>query len=567
MNRLIPILIALFSTLYLAGCDPKSEGSGADAETAGQAEDVSAKGNAKAKKPNILLIVADDLGFTDLGSYGGDDIATPNLDALAQQGMKLTSFYTAPTCSPTRSMLLTGVDNHLAGVGAMAEAVKRSKNLAGKKGYEGYLTDRAASLPEVLKGAGYNTYMAGKWHLGLKEDNSPTARGFDQTFTMLDGGAGHFDDLGLFDPKANFRENGKTITELPENFYSTEFYTRKIQEYIVENKTTDKPFFAYLAYTAPHWPLQARPESIALYKGKYDEGYDKLHNARIQSAKQAGVISADSASSIPHAHWMIPWDEISDDQKKVEARHMEIYAAMVHDLDVYIGELMDTLKKEGELDNTIIFFMSDNGAEGNNEKVTYKMMKPYIDSCCNNEFDNLGKADSYIFTGPNWARASIGASNFAKGTTAEGGIKTPAFIIYPNMEGASTTSSRFVTVKDIMPTILELAGVEAPIETFNGREVLPIEGKSILQDQDPESVEMGWELHGNKAIRHGYWKIVSLQGLFGDGSWKLYNLKDDPSEQNDLASENPEKLNEMLARWDEYASSKGVIEPELNIPH
>jgi arylsulfatase len=558
MNFSKLVLVTLFSSFSLIACNQQTT----DKESVSSDVVNHAETEVTVKKPNILLIVADDLGFTDLGSFGGDDIATPNLDSLAQQGMKLTNFHTAPTCSPTRSMLLTGVDNHSAGMGAMGEALRGTTNLAGKKGYEGYLTDRAASLPEVLKSAGYNTYMAGKWHLGLKDDQSPTARGFDKTFTLLDGGAGHFDDLGLMFGTARYRENGKK-TSLPENFYSSEFYTRKIQEYLAMNKGTGKPFFAYAAYTAPHWPLQALPETMELYRGKYDEGYDKLHSARIKGAKEAGVIPADSPATIPHTPWMTPWDELSDEEKKFESRRMEIYAAMVHDLDVYIGQLIDTLKELGELDNTVIFFMSDNGAEGSDVDTTMRMVAPYIEKCCNNDFDNLGKADSYIYVGPNWARASVGASSYYKGTTAEGGIKTPAFIIYPDMEGASTTSSRFVTVKDVMPTILELAGIEEPKDTFNGRPVLPIEGKSMLKEQDEDTVEMAWELHGNKAVRFGYWKIVSLKGFYGDGSWKLYNVKDDPGEQNDLAATNPEMLAKMVARWDEYELAKGIIEPEF----
>jgi arylsulfatase A-like enzyme len=217
MNFSKLVLVTLFSSFSLIACNQQTT----DKESVSSDVVNHAETEVTVKKPNILLIVADDLGFTDLGSFGGDDIATPNLDSLAQQGMKLTNFHTAPTCSPTRSMLLTGVDNHSAGMGAMGEALRGTTNLAGKKGYEGYLTDRAASLPEVLKSAGYNTYMAGKWHLGLKDDQSPTARGFDKTFTLLDGGAGHFDDLGLMFGTARYRENGKK-TSLPENFYSSE---------------------------------------------------------------------------------------------------------------------------------------------------------------------------------------------------------------------------------------------------------------------------------------------------------------------------------------------------------
>ena len=547
----------------LSACDGSpTEDKGVVAPAVEAAETQSKNG---ANKPNILLIVADDLGFTDLGSFGGE-IATPNLDALARQGMILSNFYTAPTCSPTRAMLMTGVDNHLAGVGAMSEFVSISTNLKGRVNYEGYLTDRAASLPEIMKSAGYNTYMSGKWHLGFDKEQSPTARGFDRTFAMLDGGAGYFDDSGLFSPKAQFREDGKITTELPEGFYATEFYTRKMQEYLTENQALGKPFFAYLAYTAPHWPLQALPETIELYRGKYDDGYEALHRTRIQGAMEAGVASPISPNAVKPSRWMTPWNDLSDGERAIQARAMEIYAAMIHDMDVYIGQLINMLDRQGVLENTIIFFMSDNGAEGLDVKQLAVMAPPiadYIANSFNNEFDNLGKPGSYLFAGPGWARASVGPNSLYKGSTADGGIKSPAFLRYPDMPDASTISTRFMTVKDVMPTLLELAGVEPPQGSFQRREILPVEGTSMLQAQDPEQVSMAWELHGHKAVRHGDWKLVSLSGPFGDKSWKLYDLKNDPAEQNDLASGEPEKLAEMIRRWDKYAQSSGVIEPQL----
>lgn len=505
---------------------------------------------AESQRPNVLLIVADDLGFTDLGSFGGE-IQTPNLDALANAGTRLSNFYTAPTCSPTRSMLLTGIDSHKVGLGSMAEAL--APNQQGKPGYEGYLNDKAAFLPKVFADAGYETMMAGKWHLGMTEETSPHARGFQHTFALLEGGAGHLDDLGLMYPKATYRENGK-IASLPENFYSTEFYTNKMIQYIDGAKQSDKPFFAYLAYTAPHWPLQAPADSIAEYKGKYAAGYDELYKQRVANAKARGVAPANTRI-VPRRDQQPAWDSLSPEQQAYEARKMEIYAAMVDDLDDYLGKLFDHLKAIGEFDNTIIFFMSDNGAEGGDPNTDMQYFKKHMEACCDNRYENLGKADSYIFYGPNWARASVGLFSDVKGYSTEGGIKAPAIMFYPGQKTQGDVNTRFITARDVLPTLMEITGVSVPDSHY-----LPIEGQSFLAAEQPV-IDAGWELHGNRAIRMGDWKIV-LQGRGNPhAQWRLFNLKDDPSERNDLAQKMPGKLAELVQRWDQYAAENGVVLP------
>lgn len=520
---------------------------------------VFAVGQPVSPTPNVLLIVVDDVGFTDLGSFGGE-IETHNLDKLAYQGMRLTNFYAAQTCSPTRAMLLTGADNHLVGLGNMHEEL--SSNQKGKPGYEGYLNTRAANMAEVFKAAGYSTYMTGKWHLGLERDQSPAARGFEKSYALVNGGGGHFDDLGIFGGPARYREDGEPV-KLPKDFYSTRFYTEKMIEYIEADKKDNKPFFAYLAYSAVHWPLQAPDESIAKYRGRYARGYDVLHRQRVKGAIAKGVVRADS-QPLPRLKGEPAWEDLNEEQRKIEERKMEIYAAMMDDIDIYVGKLVDYLKAIGEYENTLIFFMSDNGAEGHDLEHGLEEVAPWVDKCCDNRYENMGKADSYLLVGPNWARASVGPVKHYKGFTSEGGIKVPAFIVHPQKPFKQSLLPAFTTVKDVMPTLLQLTGVEAPQQRFQGREILPITGRSFLSDGDAGTapIDMGWELMGKRGYRYGSWKITHQPKPFGNGRWQLYNLANDPGEQRDIAARNPDKLAELIERWKRYAEANNVILPD-----
>ena len=465
---------------------------------------------AASDRPNILVIVADDLGYTDIGSFGGE-IETPNLDALATAGVRLTQFYSAPTCSPTRSMLMSGTDNHLAGLGNMFEELRA--NQQGHPGYEGHLSTRVAALPELLRDAGYQTYMAGKWHLGLDEDTSPAARGFERSFALVQGGAGHFSDLALVGPDpAIYREDGKRV-RLPPEFYSSRFYSERLIEYLENRPDDGRPFFAYLAFTAPHGPLQAPTESIAKYAGRYDTGYDTLQASRFARLQDLGLLT-DGMQAVPRVPGEPAWEALSAQDKQIAARKMEIYAAMVDDLDHYLGTVFETLKRRGEFDNTFIFFMSDNGPEGAHLEIGWDAVSEWIAQCCDNSFENMGKADSYFWYGPNWARAGAAPFRMFKGFTTEGGIRVPAIVHYPKTVPAGTIYSGMATVMDVLPTILELAEIEHP-RTYQGRDVLPLRGASMLpaltgaraRVHDKDYV-MGWELWGRRAIRQGDWKIV-----------------------------------------------------------
>ena len=362
--------LCLLSALVLAGLAACGGGNPGEGQPGGTDRATGAAGDAASadltpvddapRRPNLVLIVADDLGWSDIGAFGGE-IPTPNLDALAAGGMMLTQFYANQSCSPTRAMLMSGTDAHVAGLAVMG--APRQGPQAGAPGYEGFLNFRVASMADLLKDAGYHTYMTGKWHLGRTVETGPNARGFERSFASLDGAA-HLGSLSWGGPgRAPYREGGGGIVNVVDDFYSTRAYTEKMIEYIETDRGDDKPFFAWLAYTAPHWPLQAPEESIAKFEGWYDAGYDALHARRIERAKELDLIPEDFVAEGP-VDGEPRWNELTDEERRVRARYMEIYAAMVNDLDRYVGEFIDYIDEIGELDNTFIMFMSDNGAEG-----------------------------------------------------------------------------------------------------------------------------------------------------------------------------------------------------------
>lgn len=520
----------------------------------------SAYATAKSPKPNILLIVLDDVGMTDLGSFGGE-IATPNLDRLAKNGTRFNQFYTAPTCSPTRAMLLTGTDNHPVGLGNMHEEL--APNQKGQPGYQGYLNTYTETLPEVLKHYGYQTFMSGKWHLGLEKEYSPAARGFDKSYALLQGGGGHFTDLGLFGQPSVYRENGEVV-KLPEDFYSTRFFTEKMLTYLRQNEDTNAPFFAYIAYSAVHWPLQAPAASIKKYEGRYQQGYQKLADSRLTNAIEKGVFPSNSQLP-PLMDGEPQWQQLSAQEKRIEQRKMEIYAAMLDDVDVNIGRILEYLKQTGQFEDTLIFVMSDNGAEGHDLQHGLADVKPWIAACCDNSYQNMGRENSYLLLGPNWARASVGASRAYKGATTEGGIRAPAILKLPRLlpdsyDPLDTLDDRFFTVKDIMPTLLDMINQGEDFSNVYPKRLL-MTGNNFLQSAT-QQVEMGWELMGRKAYRYGTWKIVEARPPYGIGKWQLFNLASDPLEQDDLAGKRPEIYQQLVAKWNRYAQHNGIILPD-----
>lgn len=520
------------------------------------------------KKPNVLFIMADDLGYSDLGAFGGE-ISTPNLDALTQEGRILTDYHTAPTCSPTRSQLLSGTDHHQAGIGAMAELTPA--HLKGQTGYEGYLNNRSLSLAEVLRDNGYRTYISGKWHLGLTPETNAVAKGFDHSFTLLQGLDLHFkQNPSLYNRagQATYTEDGQkvAITDLPDNFFSSDYYTDKLIQYLDSGKNSGKPFFAYAAYTAPHWPIQAPVQYSNKYKGRYDLGYEQIRNARIARQKQLGIIPANFDAAEPLNTAQIPnypkWNELTAEQKAFEARKMEVYAGMVENLDHNIGRLIAYLKANGQYENTLIFFVSDNGAEG------FVRGSYGTETGFDTSLAAVGNANSYHYIGPRWAEVSAAPFHLWKDTAGEGATTAPAIVKLPNQKKSETTYQGFASVLDVLPTVLEYANITVPKDQYNGRKInnpTGISWKSTLENKTSSirSADFSFadELHGSKYAKQGDWKIA-LQGkpILGTGKWELYNLKNDRGERVNLADSNPEQVAKLVDVYNKYTQQNGVLE-------
>ena len=550
------------ASLILSGCSSEKAVNNSPSEAANsQAE---RQADRLAERPNILLIVADDLGYTDLGVYGSE-ISTPNLDQLARDGLILTDFHNQAVCAPTRAALMSGTDNHNAGGGMHFFASQK-----GQPGYAKGLRRDVVSFPKILSANGYQTFFAGKWHLGGEPDRRPIARGFDQTFALMLGGASHYSDmktnLHFEPPKAPYTRNGEIVESLPDDFYSTTNYTDAIISMIDEGQTSGEPWFAELSYTAPHWPLQAPPEYVDKYKGRYDAGYEVLREERIARGKALDVIPANAPTY--HASDIVkPWDSLSDEEKKISARNMEIYAAMVDVIDVNVGRLIDHLKDTGQYENTLIMFISDNGAEGG--------LRPSgKDETFDQSFENMGRVNSYSFYGPGWAEAGVGVMRYFKSYASEGGTRGTAFIHYPAHGVKGKISDAFASVIDIAPTVLDLANIDRP-ETLEGRTVQRFQGQSMvpLIEGNTESVHaddavFGWEVFGHLGIRQGDWKLLKLVSntpepmqtppLEAD-RWGLYNMATDPGEVNDLSKEHPEIVEKLLVAWEKYVEENNVI--------
>lgn len=536
------------------------------------------------KRPNFLIIVADDLGFTDVSAFGGE-IHTPNLKKLGTNGIRFTDFHTALACSPTRSMLFSGTDNHIAGLGQMREfAVKHPKKFSGKPGYEGYLNERVAPLPEILHDDGYYTFISGKWHLGLEPDSWPVKRGFEKAWTLLPGAGNHFkyiprDENGgqmNFTPWL-YADNDREVDcdkEIPEDFYSTNYFTDKGIEFLTDDvQRQGRPFFGCLTYTAPHWPYQAHREKINKYKGKYDAGPEYLRQKRLKQAIGAGILPDGIEPHQLTTYQDKRWHQLSDEERAVSSRIMETYAAMVEILDDNIGRVIDVLEKKGELDNTFVLFMSDNGAEGLlMEALPLKVVnvKNEIAKYYHNELENIGNKDSWTFYGDQWAQAATAPSYMCKGWNSEGGIRCPLILHYPPLHDAKKKqyiARAFTTVMDILPTVLELAEVQHPGTEYKGRKVVLPKGKSwipYLQDKaeqiHSEDHVTGWELFGQQAVRKGPYKALFIPKPFGPAKWQLFHIRNDPGETKDLAEVEAERLQTMLNHWAEYVAETGLVE-------
>ena len=514
-------------------------------------------------RPNIILIVADDLGYGDLGAFGGE-INTPNLDSLANEGVRLTGFHTLSSCSPTRSILLTGVDNHLNGMGTMLE--DRLPHHEGLPGYAGVLGDNVVTVARLLQRAGYKTFMSGKWHLGYEDHQTPHARGFEQTFALLNGGGNHFSDDGnnLRNLKSSYRRNG--LPTMRPGGFSSDVFTDQLIKNLAAAEDTDQPFFAYLAFTAPHWPLQAPRETITRYLGTYDEGWDAIRERRFLRMKSMGLIPAHT--SLPARIAEVPaWDILSTTERKNEARKMAVYAAMVDNLDANVGRLLQYLKDSQQYDNSLIIFMSDNGADpyDRSQRPAYRSF--FADKAYDNSLENMGAGNSYTFAGLGWAQVSSVHQSHYKFLPSEGGTRSPTIVRVPVTENSQRqkreTLNGFASILDITPPLLDVADAG---DQENKDLTYKPSGKSMLaylSGEEPAvygaTEPVSFELFGHGAVYMGPWKAMRLRAPWRDSHWALYNLEQDPSEQKDLAQVEPEILDTMLQAFAEYEVTNGVI--------
>lgn len=493
------------------------------------------------QRPNVVVILVDDMGFSDIGCYGSE-IPTPNIDALAQHGVRFTQFYNTARCSPTRASLMTGLYPHQAGMGHLDNIVHE-----GSKGTTGRLRDDAVTMAEVLHDAGYLTCMTGKWHMGQQHGTPPWKRGFDRVLNSPSG--------GIYFRKQPYRPeiflNGeKKMKDDPlfgEKWYSSDLWTDWGIKFIDEAREEKKPFFLYLAYCAPHFPLMAPPEEIAKYRGKYKQNWEKLREARHQRQIEMGIV--DEAWPLSEIPDQVPnWDELSDEEKDRFDHIMAIYAAMLDRVDQNVGKLVEGLKERGELDNTIIFFMSDNG--GNAESGPRGIY----------EGENPGGPNSRVFLGQSWATLNNTPFRRYKHFTHEGGISTPLIVSWPDGIPAERDGKLVKEpghLIDVMATVVGVTGAKYPTE-YDGHKIQPMEGVNLMPAIDGEELERAnpiyFEHEGNRALRRGQWKLVMKL----KEPWELYDIEADRTEQHNVIAEQPELAKELIADWEAWAKRADV---------
>lgn len=519
---------------------------------------------AQAERPNVVLVIADDLGFTDIAPYGSE-VHTPTLSALAANGVSFTNYHTAASCAPTRAMLLTGVDSHRNGVPNIPETIPPEQ--AAHPNYRGTLGHNVATVASLLQAAGYHTYMAGKWHLGKTPDLLPFRRGFERTVTMADTGADNWEQkpyIAIYE-KANWFADGEEF-ELPEDFYSSRFLIDKTIEFIDSNAGDGQPFFAYIPFQAVHIPVQAPQEFTDKYMGVYDSGWQALRERRRARAEELGIIPPGTA--MVDMSTTGDWESYTEDERRYHAKRMAVYAGMIDAMDHHLGRLVDYLKETGQYENTIFIFTSDNGSEssgGDNPRGLAMRAALWWQGYVN-DYETLGLKGSFNNIGPSFASAAASPLDFYKFYAGEGGMRVPLIIAGEPIPPAGRLTNALAYVTDITPTILDATGVSPPNGRFGGRPVEQIVGRSLLPlvRGEVERVysatdTIGYELGGNAALFQGDYKIVLNIPPVGDNQWHLYNIVTDPGETDDLKDRMPERFEEMLAHYQQYVVDNNVL--------
>ena len=512
-----------------------------------------------AGRPNLVVLVADDWGFTDLGAFGGE-IDTPHLNALSLRGTRFANFHAAASCSPTRAMLLTGVDSHRAGVGNLREAMPREH--MGKPGYLASLSQNVVTVATLLKDGGYRTYITGKWNVGSEPHNLPNRRGFDRSIVQGDTGSDNWNPRQRYLPhsaKVDWFEDGKEAV-MPAEYYSSTYFVDRMIDYLKADQADTKPFFAYLGFQANHVPIQAPQALIDKYRGKYQQGWDVLREQRRKSAAALGVIPGDAA--MVRMGTTGNWAALSDKDKRYQQRQMEIYAAMAEAMDLEVGRLVAHLKSTGAYDNTVFVFLSDNGAEGSD----YWDAQAWLITQYSQHIDRLGGKGGYGIPGPSWASASVSPLAGYKFYAGEGGIRVPMFIAGLPGAPANALTHALTHVIDIAPTLLDLAGLARPGRSYREQGIEPMAGKSLLPLLKGEATTvrspdepLGYELSGNVALFLGDLKLTKDAPPVSNGQWRLYDIRKDPGETRDLQAELPEQFARMQRDYAAYEKSHGVL--------
>jgi len=521
----------------------------------------------KPSRPNIVVIVADDLGYSDVGSFGSE-IPTPNLDALAAEGTRFSSFHVSGECSPTRAMLLTGIRSHRTGVGAMHESVPPS--LEGKPGYLTVLNRNVVTVGSLLQRSGYRTYAVGKWHVGKEAHNLPPARGFDRSLIQGDSGSDNWETdqryLALTD-RVYWFEDGKPA-KMPKEFYSSRFYADKAIDYLRNDwaatpSTERAPFFLYLAFQANHIPLQAPPEFIERQRGRYDAGWSALREQRHRRTIELGLLPPDTRlGSWPGLE---EWNALEPKRRSYEVRRMEVYAGMAAAMDHEIGRLREAIRSLRADDNTIFVFLSDNGAEPS-DPYEYLSGQLWLATQYTRDTNRLGAKGAYATIGRNWVSAAVSPLSTHKFYAGEGGLRVPLIIRTPvafaDGQPRGQIASGFTHVTDIAPTLLELAGVSHPgkpggPEPMTGRSLVPLLRDTTAQIRGTDET-LGYELAGNAALFGGDLKLVRNLPPIGDGQWRLFDIARDPGETRDLRSARPEDFRRLLEAYQKFEVEDGV---------